>query len=88
MKESMTYEEYMEQLTAISTQAGEKFREYYSRIQNPLSEPGRKAAVWYAFIIGRDNGGAAAELANRLYDSMIIAEGLYMGRPNGWKEPE
>lgn len=79
--------EYIDKLRAISDEAAEKFLENYRRVRNPFSEAGRKGLQWYAFIIGRDYGEAAASLACEMYDSMIVASGMDMGRPVGWIEP-
>ena len=78
---------YIERLRAVSDEAGRKFKELYGKVQNPLSPDGRKALSYYAFVLGRDYGEAAAELACEMYDSMVVAEGMAMGRPPGWIEP-
>lgn len=78
---------YIERLRKVSDEAATKYAEYFARVANPLSEAGRKSLTWYAFVIGRDYGEAAAELACEMYDSMVLAEGLSMGRPAGWIEP-
>lgn len=78
---------YIERLRAVSDKAANEFLETYKRVANPLSEAGRKALTWKAFVVGRDYGEAAAELACEMYDSMVVAEGMSMGRPAGWIEP-
>lgn len=78
---------YITRLRVVSDEAGKKFGEYFASISDPLSEAGRKALISYAFVIGRDYGEAAAELACEMYDAMIAAAGLEMGKPAGWKDP-
>lgn len=82
-----SWKAYVERLRKVSDEAADKFKEYYLRVGDPLSEAGRKALSWEAFVIGRDYGEAAAELACEMYDSMVAAEGMEMGRPAGWIEP-
>ena len=78
---------YIDNLRKVSDEAAHKFEEYFASVANPFSEMGRKSLTWYAFVLGRDYGEAAAELACEMYDSMVAAAGLEMGRPAGWKEP-
>ena len=78
---------YIDNLRKVSDEAAHKFEEYYLRVANPFSEMGRKSLTWYAFVLGRDYGEAAAELACEMYDSMVAAAGLEMGRPAGWIKP-
>lgn len=84
---AQSWDEYIQRLRRVSDEAADKFKVYFARVQNPLSEAGRKALMWQAFVLGRDYGEAAAELACEMYDSVILAEGLAMGRPAGWIEP-
>ena len=78
---------YIDRLRAVDEAAADKFMKYFKTIANPLSDNGRKALSWYAFVIGRDYGEAAAALACEMYDSMVAAAGLSMGKPAGWIEP-
>lgn len=71
-----SWEEYAEALKKVSEEAARKFSEFYRRITDPYSEAGRRSLIYYAYIIGRDYGEAAAELACEMYDIMAELEGV------------
>lgn len=82
-----SWKNYIARLRAVSDEAGRKFEKFFAQVADPLSDVGRKSLSWYAFVLGRDYGEAAAELACEMYDSMVAAAGMEMGRPAGWIEP-